>query len=47
MTSRGPDNEPLVDEYEPVAWLSNEVIEEAKRLYQERFDVASDSTDDD
>ena len=45
VTSRGPDNEPLVDDYEPVAWLSDEVLEEAKRLYEQRFDVASDSTD--
>ena len=42
--SRGPDNEPLVDDYEPLAWLSDDVINEAKRLYEERFDVASDST---
>lgn len=45
VTARGPDNEPLVDGYEPVAWLSDSAIEEAKRLYQDRFDVSSDSTD--
>ena len=45
VASRGPDNEPLVDDYEPVAWLSDEVLKQAKLLYQERFDVASDSTD--
>ncbi|HEV2088528.1 MAG TPA: DUF6098 family protein [Cryptosporangiaceae bacterium] len=45
VASRGPDNEPLVDDYEPVAWLSDAVLEEAKRLYEERFDVSSDSTD--
>ena len=46
VTSRGPDNEPLVDDYQPTAWLADDAIEEAKRLYRERFDVASDSTDD-
>lgn len=43
--SRGPDNEPLVRTFTPVAWLSDDLIREAKRLYEERFDVASDSTD--
>lgn len=45
VTSRGPDNEPLVDDYTPVAWVSDAVVAQAKRLYQERFDVSSDSTD--
>jgi hypothetical protein len=45
VVSRGPDNEPLVGrDFTPVAWLSDTVVEEARRLYQERFDVASDST---
>ena len=44
VVARGPDNEPLVTEYRPVAWLSDDLIKEAKALYRERFDVASDST---
>lgn len=44
VVARGPDNEPLVAEYEPVAWLSDAAIREAKRRYTERFDVAEDST---
>src|SRR5687767_1580414 len=34
VVSRGPDNEPLVGrDFTPVAWLSDTVIDEAKRLY--------------
>ncbi|HVM19723.1 MAG TPA: DUF6098 family protein [Egibacteraceae bacterium] len=44
VVSRGPDNEPIVAEFTPVAWLSDTVVDEAKRLYQDRFDVAEDST---
>ena len=35
----------LVTDYRPLAWLSDAVIDEAKRRYRSRFDVASDSTD--
>lgn len=45
VVARGPDNEPVVADFKPLAWLSDAVIDEAKQLYQERFDVASDSTD--
>ena len=45
MVARGPDNEPLVTDYRPLAWLSADVVDEAKRRYRSRFDVASDSTD--
>ena len=44
--SRGPDNEPLVAKFTPVAVLSEKVVDEAKRLYEERFDTGEDSTDD-
>ena len=44
LVARGPDNEPLITEYRPVAWLSDELIKQAKRLYEDRFDVARDST---
>ena len=45
VVARGPDNEPLITDYRPVAWLSDELITEAKALYEERFEVARDSTD--
>lgn len=46
VVCRGPDNEPVVRrDFTPVAWLSDKVIDEARRLYEDRFDVASDSTD--
>jgi hypothetical protein len=44
VVARGPDNEPLVTDYQPIAWLCDDLISEAKALYDERFDVASDST---
>lgn len=44
VVARGPDNEPLVGDFRPVAWLSDELIDEAKRLYDERFDSGEDST---
>ena len=44
VVARGPDNEPLVTDYRPVAWLSDGLIKEAKTLYRRAFDVASDST---
>ncbi len=43
VVARGPDNEPVVEDPEPVAYLSNELVEEAKALYDERFDVGQDS----
>ena len=46
VVARGPDNEPLITDYTPVAWLSDTLIKEAKALYEERFDVAKDSTGD-
>lgn len=45
VVARGPDNEPLVASFRPIAWLSDEVVDESQRLYRERFDVAQDSTD--
>ncbi|MDP9019883.1 MAG: DUF6098 family protein [Actinomycetota bacterium] len=45
VVGHGPDNEPLVELRRPVAFISEEVVAEAKRVYEERFDVASDSTE--
>lgn len=42
--ARGPDNEPIVRDFEPIAWIADDVLDEAKQLYHERFDVAADST---
>ena len=44
VVARGPDNEPLVAEYAPLALLADSVVAEAKRRYAARFDVAEDST---
>jgi hypothetical protein len=34
--ARGPDNEPLVDDVEPIAWLDQGVVAEAVRLVDEQ-----------
>jgi len=47
IVARGPDNEPIVARFEPIAWIADEVLDEAKELYGQRFDVAEDSTPDD
>lgn len=44
VVARGPDNEPLIAEFEPIAWLTDDLVAEAKRRYGERFEVAEDST---
>lgn len=44
VVARGPDNEPLVTNVRPLAWLSADLVAEAKSVYAERFDVAEDST---
>lgn len=44
VVARGPDNEPLVADYRPLARLSATLLAEAKVLYGERFSVAEDST---
>jgi hypothetical protein len=40
----GPDHEPIVEQYEPVARLSPRAIRQAKQWYQYHFDVGKDST---
>jgi hypothetical protein len=44
VVARGPDNEPVVAEFRPIAWIADDVLDEAKELYEERFDVGQDST---
>ncbi|MEV6876228.1 DUF6098 family protein [Amycolatopsis sp. NPDC051128] len=34
--ARGPDNEPLVVDAEPLAWVADEVLHEARRLVDEQ-----------
>lgn len=35
----GPDNEPLLDEVRPVAWLSGALVREAHQRYHERLNA--------
>lgn len=44
VVGHGPDHEPLLAHLEPVAQLSTPVLDEAAKLYHERFDVGCDST---
>jgi hypothetical protein len=39
VVDTGPDNEPLLVDIQPVAWLSGELIHEARRHYQERLNA--------
>ena len=43
MVGRGPDHEPLLVDVRPHARLSRDVLDEAKRWYDEHFDVGNDS----
>jgi hypothetical protein len=40
---RGPDREPLLEPWGAVAWLSKDLIDEARTRYREGFDVGRDS----
>ena len=41
---RGPDHEPVVELVEAIGRLDDRVVEEARRVYEARFDVGNDST---
>ena len=43
QVGRGPDSERLVAHAREVAVLDDDVLEEARRLYEQRFDVGRDS----
>jgi len=43
LTGHGPDHEPVVDGVVPVAKIGPGALDEAKRVYTERFDVGEDS----
>lgn len=44
VVGRGPDCEPLLTSVRPVARLSDQVVDEAARLYRQVFDVGDDGT---
>jgi hypothetical protein len=44
VVGRGPDNEPLVCPWEAVAVVDDALVDRARQLYEERFDVGRDST---
>jgi hypothetical protein len=39
----GPDHEPLLVDVEPIAWLADRVVEQARQIYHDRFEVGRDS----
>ena len=43
-TGRGPDHEPVVELGEVIGRLDETVVEQARQLYEARFDVGDDST---
>ena len=44
IVSRGPDNEPLIGSFRPLAVVATPALQEAKRIYEERFETGQDST---
>jgi hypothetical protein len=44
---RGPDCEPLLADVEPIARIPDEVVREARQLYEQVFDAGEDGTSDD
>ncbi|OCI32898.1 DUF6098 family protein [Oerskovia enterophila] len=44
VVGRGPDCEPLLMSVRPIARLSDQVVDEATRLYRQVFDVGDDGT---
>ena len=43
VVGRGPDNEPLVGSFEPLAYLHNSLVVEAGVLYESAFAVSRGS----
>lgn len=46
VVGHGPDHEPLVVNVRPLARISTKALQEAKKVYHERFEVGRDSTCD-
>jgi Family of unknown function (DUF6098) len=44
LAGRGPDNEPLLGDVEPVAWIDDRALSQARDRYKRCFDVGRDST---
>ncbi|HWC37117.1 MAG TPA: DUF6098 family protein [Acidimicrobiales bacterium] len=44
VIGRGPDNEPLLGPFEPMAFLSESLVEEARTVYEADFDVGGRET---
>ena len=44
IVSRGPDNEPLIGTFHPLAVVADPALREAKKVYEERFETGQDST---
>ncbi|WP_420750152.1 DUF6098 family protein [Rhodococcus sp. O3] len=47
VVGHGPDHEPLVADFRPIARLAPSVLEDAKALYRSRFDMGNDSSSED
>jgi len=45
VVARGPDNEPLLVDVEPIARLSDDVLREAEQRYRSKFDAGRGPTD--
>lgn len=43
VVGRGPDHEPLVGEFQPLAWVDGAVVEQAREHYHARFEVGRTS----
>ena len=43
VTGYGRDHGPLLIDIEPIAWLTENLIDQARRRYHERFDVGRTS----
>lgn len=43
VVGNGPDHEPLIEDPQPVAWISDELVRSARQRYRDAFDVGRDS----
>jgi hypothetical protein len=47
IVGNGPDREPLLQPWRPVAWISDEVLDEARARYEEHFNAGDSSQNGD
>lgn len=45
VVGNGPDHEPLVSSVEPIAWIGERALRQARECYRDRFDVGRSSAD--